>query len=200
MTQQVDAGWVSVFLCCCFFLGGEMNKHAHVPKLCGRLPKTNYLPLISVTEQSMVAGICLRSSHPFPSTGILDGKMTYPPWKRTLLFGSKQMNKTEDQCINKQIGTCTNKLNHLNRWDFSWISTIRYRLTKKSRKKHCICSTSHLGPLFVFSQGRRSKILVPSGALLVWDSRLPHENFPNEGEDWRIVTGRRAGSCYPLVN
>ena len=42
----------------------------------------------------------------------------------------------------------------------------------------------------VFSQGRRSKILVPSGALLVWDSRLPHENFPNEGEDWRIVPGR----------
>lgn len=42
-------------------------------------------------------------------------------------------------------------------------------------------------PLDDEMQGRRSKILVPSGALLVWDSRLPHENFPNEGEDWRIV-------------
>ena len=24
----------------------------------------------------------------------------------------------------------------------------------------------------------------------VWDSRLPHENFPNTGEDWRVATGR----------
>lgn len=39
-------------------------------------------------------------------------------------------------------------------------------------------------------EGRRVKILVPSGALLVWDSRLPHENFPNEGHDWRMAPWR----------
>eukprot|EP00434_Breviolum_minutum_P002162 symbB.v1.2.001905.t3/scaffold102.1/size330044/2 len=42
-------------------------------------------------------------------------------------------------------------------------------------------------PLEDEMQGRRSKIVVPSGALLVWDSRMPHENFPNDGEDWRMV-------------
>ncbi|CAJ1370438.1 unnamed protein product [Effrenium voratum] len=36
-------------------------------------------------------------------------------------------------------------------------------------------------------QAERCKILVPSGALLVWDSRLPHENFPNCGSGWRMV-------------
>lgn len=36
-------------------------------------------------------------------------------------------------------------------------------------------------------QARRRKVLVPSGGLLVWDSRLPHENFPNEDHSWRIV-------------
>lgn len=36
-------------------------------------------------------------------------------------------------------------------------------------------------------QDRRQKIFVPQGALLVWDSRMPHENFPNEGGSWRIV-------------
>ena len=40
---------------------------------------------------------------------------------------------------------------------------------------------------WLWRQGRRSKIVVPSGALLVWDSRMPHENFPNDGEDWRMV-------------
>ena len=29
-------------------------------------------------------------------------------------------------------------------------------------------------------QARRVKVLVPKGGLLVWDSRMPHENFPNE--------------------
>ncbi|CAK9059270.1 unnamed protein product [Durusdinium trenchii] len=42
-------------------------------------------------------------------------------------------------------------------------------------------------PLEDEMQARRCKIVVPSGGLLVWDSRLPHENFPNTGEDWRVV-------------
>lgn len=42
-------------------------------------------------------------------------------------------------------------------------------------------------PLEDEMQSRRVKVIVPPGALLVWDSRMPHENFPNEGETWRLV-------------
>lgn len=42
-------------------------------------------------------------------------------------------------------------------------------------------------PLEDEMQNRRVKVLVPAGALLAWDSRMPHENFPNEGNDWRLA-------------
>mmetsp|Transcript_64229 Transcript_64229/g.112075 ORF Transcript_64229/g.112075 Transcript_64229/m.112075 type:complete len:470 (+) Transcript_64229:64-1473(+) len=42
-------------------------------------------------------------------------------------------------------------------------------------------------PLEDEMQSRRVKVIVPPGGLLVWDSRMPHENFPNEGETWRLV-------------
>lgn len=42
-------------------------------------------------------------------------------------------------------------------------------------------------PLEDEMQERRVKVLVPSGGLLVWDSRMPHENFPNQDHCWRIV-------------
>jgi len=42
-------------------------------------------------------------------------------------------------------------------------------------------------PLSDPMQERRRKILIPCGGLLVWDSRMPHENFPNEGTTWRMV-------------
>ena len=31
------------------------------------------------------------------------------------------------------------------------------------------------------------KILAPAGSLIIWDSRLPHCNYPNDGYDFRIV-------------
>lgn len=46
-------------------------------------------------------------------------------------------------------------------------------------------------------QARRRKVLVPSGGLLVWDSRLPHENFPNEDHSWRIAA-RKLRRAYRL--
>lgn len=54
-------------------------------------------------------------------------------------------------------------------------------------------------PLDDEMQGRRRKILVPRGALLVWDSRMPHENFPNEGEGWRCVQYVTAKRLSPDV-
>lgn len=60
-------------------------------------------------------------------------------------------------------------------------------------------------------QDRRVKVLVPRGGLLVWDSRLPHENFPNGDEAWRVVQyvtckrlsvealGRRAGAWRAVI-
>lgn len=42
-------------------------------------------------------------------------------------------------------------------------------------------------PLDDEMQDRRVKVLVPRGGLIVWDSRMPHESFPNEDENWRIV-------------
>lgn len=42
-------------------------------------------------------------------------------------------------------------------------------------------------PLDDEMQARRKKVLVPKGGLLVWDSRMPHENFPNTGTSWRVV-------------
>lgn len=35
-------------------------------------------------------------------------------------------------------------------------------------------------------QKRRTRVPMPSGALLVWDSRMPHQNYPNEDTTWRI--------------
>eukprot|EP01060_Flectonema_neradi_P008616 TRINITY_DN16154_c0_g1_i1.p1 TRINITY_DN16154_c0_g1~~TRINITY_DN16154_c0_g1_i1.p1 ORF type:complete len:353 (+),score=70.94 TRINITY_DN16154_c0_g1_i1:184-1242(+) len=34
---------------------------------------------------------------------------------------------------------------------------------------------------------RTQKILMPKGSLLVWDSRLPHQNFPNRSPNFRMV-------------
>lgn len=52
------------------------------------------------------------------------------------------------------------------------------------------CSRSTPPPITVppkdEMQGRRVKVLVPRGALLIWDSRMPHENFPNRDESWRL--------------
>merc|ERR1712217_753886 len=31
------------------------------------------------------------------------------------------------------------------------------------------------------------RVLTPPGALLLWDSRLPHQNYPNTGDDFRVV-------------
>lgn len=31
------------------------------------------------------------------------------------------------------------------------------------------------------------RVLAPAGALVLWDSRLPHQNFPNSGKDFRMV-------------
>lgn len=31
------------------------------------------------------------------------------------------------------------------------------------------------------------RVLAPRGSLVLWDSRLPHQNFPNTGEDFRVV-------------
>lgn len=42
-------------------------------------------------------------------------------------------------------------------------------------------------PLGDEMQDRRVKVVVPRGGLLVWDSRMPHENFPNEDEHWRLT-------------
>mmetsp|Transcript_2421 Transcript_2421/g.5615 ORF Transcript_2421/g.5615 Transcript_2421/m.5615 type:complete len:410 (-) Transcript_2421:35-1264(-) len=42
-------------------------------------------------------------------------------------------------------------------------------------------------PLDDAVQNRRVKILVPRGGLLAWDSRMPHESFPNEDGSWRLV-------------
>jgi len=36
-------------------------------------------------------------------------------------------------------------------------------------------------------QAQRTKILMEAGSLLIWDSRLPHQNFPNEDNTWRMV-------------
>uniref|UniRef100_A0A7S1QS60 Phytanoyl-CoA dioxygenase n=1 Tax=Alexandrium catenella TaxID=2925 RepID=A0A7S1QS60_ALECA len=41
-------------------------------------------------------------------------------------------------------------------------------------------------PLTDEMQDRRLKVVVPRGGLLVWDSRMPHENFPNEDDQWRL--------------
>jgi len=42
-------------------------------------------------------------------------------------------------------------------------------------------------PLGDEMQDRRVKVVVPRGGFLVWDSRMPHENFPNEDESWRLA-------------
>jgi len=42
-------------------------------------------------------------------------------------------------------------------------------------------------PLADEMQDRRLKVVVPRGGLLIWDSRMPHENFPNEDESWRLA-------------
>jgi len=42
-------------------------------------------------------------------------------------------------------------------------------------------------PLDDAMQSRRVKVLVPRGGLLAWDSRMPHENFPNEDSSWRLA-------------
>ena len=34
---------------------------------------------------------------------------------------------------------------------------------------------------------RTVKVLMPKGSLLVWDSRLPHQNFPNQSSGFRMV-------------
>lgn len=31
------------------------------------------------------------------------------------------------------------------------------------------------------------RVLAPRGSLVLWDGRLPHQNFPNTGEDFRVV-------------
>jgi len=36
-------------------------------------------------------------------------------------------------------------------------------------------------------QGRKCKVLMKKGSLLVWDSRLPHQNYPNDDDTWRMV-------------
>jgi len=36
-------------------------------------------------------------------------------------------------------------------------------------------------------QAEVNRILAPAGSLVMWDSRLPHQNFPNAGADFRVV-------------
>jgi len=36
-------------------------------------------------------------------------------------------------------------------------------------------------------QQQTVRVLAPSGALVVWDGRIPHQNYPNTGHDFRVV-------------
>lgn len=36
-------------------------------------------------------------------------------------------------------------------------------------------------------QQKVARILAPAGAMVLWDSRMPHQNFPNTGTEFRIV-------------
>lgn len=36
-------------------------------------------------------------------------------------------------------------------------------------------------------QQKKTKILMKAGSLLIWDSRLPHQNFPNDNDSFRLV-------------
>jgi len=36
-------------------------------------------------------------------------------------------------------------------------------------------------------QQQVQKVFMKAGSLLIWDSRLPHQNFPNDDDTWRIV-------------
>lgn len=35
--------------------------------------------------------------------------------------------------------------------------------------------------------GEAARVLAPKGSLVCWDGRLPHQNFPNTGHDFRVV-------------
>jgi len=37
------------------------------------------------------------------------------------------------------------------------------------------------------AQKEKCAVLMKAGSLLVWDSRLPHQNYPNDDDQWRMV-------------